>query len=514
MTHSTELPNGSKIDAAPGIGIQTRMPVLRSIPDLEEPLVRRETCRTLANARVVWANYDLIQRDFPDIDFARSLPRNVNLPHNSSPLSSDRPDIDAWLLHYAAIMSEGQLQSADTHEEIPVFGPARVAYRPPRYGRSVVLQLQDTWPDGAYPDADHRPQGLLDVKGCGVVAGRVPSQRLHRSGLLGLPTALGELATQLIVERIFEWLQLDIRGVGVYAILDLGFRMKMGGSLVPAGALLRQAHQRPLGNIERPDYGTEQYRIKLAIEFILRQFGVTSCAPVMRFRIWREDDKLHSSYAGRVDRLPSAALERFLARMSLQAPVDFDLVNVQLVRGATLVPFSAALVDFGQYDFIDDRFLKPLACFVRNRPMRWGGYIDNTSRYWMEPHREICVAETLAGWLRTPSWMSDWAGAAASADTTPLFVFGAELVRDMNLSSLTRRDLDTRISNFVKAATKKLDQPQNVPEVNGQPNPQPVKGALHPRVLNALAHVEGFLAQNALRWRDRPVSRSSAGAGL
>jgi hypothetical protein len=260
----------------------------------------------LANARVVWANYDLIQRDFADVDFAGSLPRDVNLPHdaNASPVSN-RPDIDAWLLRYAAVMSEAQLRYTNTSEEIPVFGPTRTAYRPPRYGRALVVQLTDTWPDCAYLDPDRRPQGLLDVKGCGVAAGQVPLLQLHRSGLLGLPIALCELVSQLIVERIFEHLGVDVHGLGIYAILDLGFRMKgEGGSLIPAGAIVRRAHQRPAGNIERPDYGTEQHRIKLAIEFMLRRFGVTSCAPVVRLRIWREGEDLRSSFLGSLDKIP------------------------------------------------------------------------------------------------------------------------------------------------------------------------------------------------------------------
>jgi hypothetical protein len=517
MTHRPELPSGSKIDVSPGVRSQPRSPVLRSIQDLDEPLVLSETCCTLANARVVWANYDLIQRDFANIDFAASLPRYVNLPHDPNALSSDRPDIDAWLLHYAAVMSEAQLHYADTNEQIPVFGPTRVAYRPPRYGRALVVQLRDTWPNCAYLDPNHRPQGLLDVKGCGVVAGQVPSLELHRSGLLGLPVALGELVTQLIIERIFEWLQVDVRGVGIYAILDLGFRMKIG-SLIPAGAIVRRAHQRPAGNLERPDYGTEQHRIKLAIEFMLRRFGVTSCAPVTRFRIWREGDDLRSSgcpYAGALDKIPSAALERFLARMSLQAPVEFDMINVQVVRGATLAPLSAVLVDFGQYDYADKRFVKPLACFVQNRPLHWGGFIDINSRYWIQPNPDISVDETLAGWVPTPSWIFKWAGVTSPAQTTDLFLFAAELVRDMTLRGLTRRELEKRICKFVETATRKLDQAQNMAEVKGldwrtvSPNPESVHGAMHAGVLDALAHVEGFLAQNALRWRCRSVSGSS-----
>jgi len=461
----------------------------------------------------VWGNYDLIQREFADVDFAASLPRDLNLPPNlNAPSQSDRPDIDAWLLHYAAVVSEAQLQYATTNEHIPVVGPTRVAYRPPRYGRALVVPLQDTWPNGAYLDPEHRPEGLFDVKGCGVAVGQVPSCQLHRSGLLALPIALGELVAQLVIERIFEYLQVDVRGVGIYAILDLGFLMKgRDGSLMPAGAIIRRAHQRPAGNIERPDYDTEPHRIKLALEFMLRRFGVTSCAPVTQFRIWREEDGLHCSYAGTLDRIPSAGLKRFLKKMSLQAPVDFDMTNVQLVRGATLTPLSAVLVDFGQFDFAIERFMNPLACFVQKRPMHWGGFIDSTSRYWVQPNPEISIDKTLAGGVPTPSWIPEWVGGTSPEQTNGLFLFAAELVRDLTLRGATRREIQNRICKIVESATQKLSQAPNIAEMRGRhrqtgaPNSESVNGVTDP-VEDALAHVDGFLAQNALRWACRTVS--------
>jgi hypothetical protein len=480
---------------------------------LDEPLIRSDSCRTLANARVVWADYDLIKRDFANVDFAASLPRDVNPPHGANaPPVSDRPDIDAWLLRYAAVMSETQLRYTNTSEEIPVFGPARTAYRPPRYGRALVVQLTDTWPDRAYSDPDRRPRGLLDVKGCGVAPGRVPLPQLHRSGLLGLPTALCELVSQLIMEKVFEYLEVDVRGVGLYAILDLGFRMKReGGTSVPAGALVRRAHQRPVGNIERPGYDTEPHRIKLAIEFMLRRLGVTSCAPVVRLRIWREGEDLRSSFLGVLDKIPSAGLERFLRAMSLQAPVEFDLINVQLVRGATLAPLSAVLVDFGQYELSVEQFVVPLASLVEKRPLTWGGFIDSNSPYWIQPNPQISLDENLVGATPTPSWIFEWAGMGSPAETSGLFVFAAELARDVTRAGLTRSALEKRISTFVASATRKLDHRAEGNDRDWRtalPNPETVGTATPAGLLDALAHVEGYLAQNKLRWQHR--SKASA----
>lgn len=518
MAPSPELTNGSDIGALPsGLGQPRRSPVLRSIPDLEEPLVQDDICFTLSNAQVLWANYDLIQHDFIDIDFASGFARSTDLPRNPSVLSTDRPDIDAWLLHYAAIISAGQLRQTDTNEPIPVCGPARVAYRPPRYGRALVVQLQDTWP-GTDFDKHHHALGLLDVKGCGVSAKQFPSVRLHRTGLLVLPFALAEIVAQLILERIFESLQVDIRGVGLYAILDLGFRTQVDGCWMPAAAIVRRAHQRPPGNIERPDYGMEQYRLKLAVEFMLRPFGVTSCSPATRFRIWCDRDQLHSSYSGRSDKIPSNALERFLARMSLRPPVEFDMIDVQLVRGATLSPLSADLVDFGQYDFASTAFINPLACSVQDRPLHWGGFIDRNSSCWVQPNPEISVNDILAGWVSTPAWLFDWLGPGFPMKTTPLFLFSAELARDMTLSGLTSRDIEKRICQFVESATSKLHLVQEVSvervQCTSPSNAECVPGTRHASVLDAFAHVEEFQAQNALRLRPQHVAPPSTIADL
>lgn len=506
MERAIELTNRDNIDSpSGGPGQQRPRLVLRSIAELEEPLVQSETCFTLANARVVWANYDLIQRDFADIDFASAIDSSKRPPSNSDALFSDRPDIDAWLLNYAAIMSEGQLRFTDTNEPIPVFGPARVAYRPPRYGRAMVVQLQDTWPD-AGSDTDHRASGLLDVKGCGAAGDPTSSARLYQSGLFELPFAFCEAVSQLILERIFERLQVDIRGVGVYAILDLGFRTKIEGCWMPAGAIVRRAHQRPPGNIDWPHYGTEEHRLKVAVEFMLRPFGVTSCARDARFRIWRDGDQLHSSYLGRSDRIPANMLERFLKRMSVRVPVDFDMINVQLVRGATLEPLSADLVDFGQFDFANQDFVNPMACFVEDRPLHWGGFIDRNSRYWVQPNPEISVNDILAGWVPTPAWIHEWAGSAFPATIGHLLLFTAELVRDITMGNLTRHDVDRRIGEFVETATSKLDNVKNkMPEQSGQGTPstnsESVPDAPQAQGFDALDRMEGFLAQNALRWR-------------
>jgi hypothetical protein len=424
--------------------------VLRSIGDLDENLIVGEACRTLANSRVVWANYDLIERDFSHVDFS------VYAPSERRATRGERPDIDAWLLKHAAIISEAQLQSNNANEDVPVVGPSRVAYRPPRYGRALVVQLSDTWPDAGHKE---RVQGLLDIKGCGVAFGRVPQRAFHQNGLLPFPEAFRELILQAIIERIFDHLRIDVRGIGIYAILELGFRKKVeGGTFIPAGAIIRRAHQRAHGNIERPNFGSEDYRVKLLLELLLRRFGITSCNPIGRLRIWRENGQLCASVGGVSDTIRPAVLERFLRSIGADAPTEFDIANVQLSRGASLAPLSADLVDFGHYYVGESAFVAPLATLVRNRPLNWGGFIDEKTDAWVQPDPAVALDFGLMGTIPTPPGIYEWLGMTPPPYTTGLSVFVTEIARDVNANLLAGRDLDARLRGYVDSATKNLNQ--------------------------------------------------------
>jgi len=367
-----------------------------------------------------------------------------------------------------------------------------------------VIQLQDTWGDGAYADANMRPHGLLDVKGSGVAPGRIPTPEMYRSGLIALPIALGELVTQRVVERIFESVGADVHGVGIYAILDLGFRMKsVSGALLPAAAVIRRAHQRAPGNDDRPAYASDEHRVKLILEFILRYFGVTSCGTT-GLQIWREVDGLHTAYAHRTDHISSASLERFLGKMSLSAPVDIEMLNVQITRRASLSPLSAVLVDFGQYHLGVGRFVKPIGSFVRTRPMHWGGFIDANSSCYIQPSPEFSLDTALAYGRPTPSWIPEWTGAPSPALTTGLFVFAAELVRDFTHGKLTRGGIERRIRDVVETTTRKISGPGETG--SGLNDSATDSGSRYARLRTAaMANVEGYFAQNALRWKRRPT---------
>ncbi len=148
--------------------------VPRNVFDLEDPHIRPESMLRVEGSRVVFADYALLRSDFPQL-------------RGATPAA-----IDHWLLHNAAVVSEPQAKQSTVNSPIRI-GDGRVtAFRPPLYGRAVVVAVDD-W-----------PEGLLDVKGCGVAPGMRPVNLAHANGLLALGEALANMAFREVMERIFR----------------------------------------------------------------------------------------------------------------------------------------------------------------------------------------------------------------------------------------------------------------------------------------------------------------------
>ncbi len=179
----------------------------------------------MPTARVVFANYALIRHDFPALRGASTTA------------------IDAWLVEHGAVISVGQA--------------------PPMYGRAVVMPV---------------PGGLLDVKGAGVETGVTPTRNWHQNGLLMLGAGIGSAGFQDLIHNVFRDARSELWCVPEYAILDLGFDVRlMDGGTEPACILLRRAHRRQRGGGDLPDAGSVEEQVKLEIELLLRQYGITSC---------------------------------------------------------------------------------------------------------------------------------------------------------------------------------------------------------------------------------------------
>jgi hypothetical protein len=216
--------------------------------------VQTERAYRVTTAQVVWADYDLIRKDFPHLSQA-----------------SDQA-VDDWLKKHA-IVSGAQAAQEEFNTKIAVDPNPIDAIRPNQYGRGLVLDTGD---------------GLLDIKGAGSNNPRYDWEDGDpRNGNMTLGEAIREQLFEEVESKIFIAEDADINVLRSYAIISPGFdvvhrnaqRQNLGTS--SAGMLFRQAHTRFTnpGAEHVADSGKyflwDQAR-SLKVEKILRKYGITS----------------------------------------------------------------------------------------------------------------------------------------------------------------------------------------------------------------------------------------------
>jgi hypothetical protein len=342
----------------------------RTLAELQQSSTQTETVLPVATARVVFANYDLLRHDFPQI-------LNESFTGN----------IDRWILENAAVVSQGQACQTRVNSLIQTRGEGVMAFRPPRYGRSVVRPVE----------LEPGVGGLLDVKGAGVAPGVIPRHGNASNGLLLLAKALAEATWQGLIEAIFRHAESQFYTLPVYAVLDLGFDVLLApetGLGVPAGALVRQAHRRVLGGNEMPKQDSSDHQILLEIELLLRHYGVTSEGEAI-FRFVETESGLRLLFRDAsvsiTDQVTLRALRDAVSSPGRMA-VALDGTNIQAAHPLGVPPVRALLVDFGQYE-VRRRFEDPLMSLVVDRPYFWGGLVRPEDPCFVQPRPELRVAE-------------------------------------------------------------------------------------------------------------------------
>ena len=115
--------------------------------------------------------------------------------------------------------------------------------------------------------------GLIDAKGMG---SQNPKQESHGNGLSTLGEAIREFTYEKLVKSIFCFSDSSFDTVGSYAVLAFDFKVKHNnGSFSPAGAILRQAHDR-YKHLKDKFYNFLPGKKAKEIELLLRTYGITS----------------------------------------------------------------------------------------------------------------------------------------------------------------------------------------------------------------------------------------------
>ncbi|MDX1500770.1 MAG: hypothetical protein R3325_00290 [Thermoanaerobaculia bacterium] len=375
-------------------------PLLRAPDHLEDGGLRKEKVLRLEGARVVFADYGLLQHDFPHLRDRRLLEGHPRLRRLD--IAARRGEIrkllDIWLLRHAAVISRSQAGQTRVNTPIETGGPA-LAYRPTRYGRALVRSVPGAGGRGA--------GGLLDLKGTGVGPNARPSLAgAHTNGLHYLGCAFLDMVAQWVIDEIFHRALPDLASVPTYAVLDTGFDMKWRpdpSQSSPAAIQVRRAHRRAVKAIELPTLGSELQALYLEIELLLRNYGITSSTPGTTLALKESDGKLEVRYAGTVKKkLRDEQIEelRRVGRTS-GGPRQFDGVNIQIARQSDDDPARAQLVDFGHYKF-HERFENPLLSLVRGQTMKWGGAIWPEDPDFVRPDDRLRVPAPFTA--RKKSW--------------------------------------------------------------------------------------------------------------
>ena len=143
--------------------------ILTSVDDFGEQFIQAEKFCRLSAARVMFADYALIVRDF--------APR---FGKRESPIDdAKRAAIDDFLIDHSGVISIPQARQTVTNTRIPIERGHKLGYRLPYYGRAAVMQVS-------------HPPRLLDIKGCGVQPGGTPVKESHSTGLLLASDAIHE----------------------------------------------------------------------------------------------------------------------------------------------------------------------------------------------------------------------------------------------------------------------------------------------------------------------------------
>lgn len=439
-------------------------PLLRHIDELDDPGVASEEALRLADARVLFADHALLQHDFPQLRPEALVQRHPWLAGLSE---HDRHReagklIEQWLLRNAGFISANQVKQARVNTPIRTTGERVTAYRPPRYGRSIVVSVHGNHsllpPDSPWLD---EPDGLLDLKGAGVSPQAVPRQQSHSNGLFYLGRALADLVFQWVIDEVFRRAVPYFWTVPVYGVLDLGFDVKRrdvpgATPTTPAGMLIRRAHRRFPGGVELPRSGSDQERLMFQIEMLLRHYGITSSNDGTWLELAMDDGRLKVSYGGEpATDLSERQLEviRRLSRIGT-SPLVFEGINIQMVRDYSYTPQHAQLFDFGQYR-IRPSFDNPVMSLVRNRVLRWGSAMWPGDPHFVQPHPDLAIS--YERWGRIDDWKEIEPIENipfGEIDSTPIMAMAYNLTRRYRAGKLSGQEVRSELEALVSAMTE------------------------------------------------------------
>jgi len=409
----------------------------KEIEDFEPTRLEPETVYRLPAARLVFADHDLLQHDFPSLH--------------------DDALIDDWLITNAAFISAGQRNQSLVNTPIAISDEQTVAFRPPHYGRALIFSLAENRRSGIGTETD-AVTGLLDVKGTGVALRAIPKLAPHANGLMMLGEAIREVITEKILNRIFQHSQSGYRAVPCYGVIDTGFDIKQAdGTRIPAGMLVRRAHLRPTFRLGTKESSSPLVDLELDIELLLRRYGVTSIGVATIIEIADSDGETTIKYGCTPLQFKGDDLNRIKAAANFTGGRKrLEGVNIQFTKEAEANPDCAQIIDFGGF-FVKESFANPIVSLVGDRLLRLGEMISPCDSRFVQPDEKIRLPQSLWGETgRIWGYEASEAELAAFVMDNPK-ILAFNLAREFREQKLSGEEVRSKIELFLNASIAHWD---------------------------------------------------------
>jgi hypothetical protein len=203
-----------------------------------------------------------------------------------------------------------------------------------------------------------------------------------------------------LVAAAFQHAGAPHRVLPAYAVIDTGFdEFELHADVRrPAGILVRAAHYRNVAT-DLPKSGSAVQRAVAEAEFVLRQYGLTSCVTSPWLEIRRHATGLELRRWGQRDPgYPPDRLARLHERLGGGDRLEFDGINMQYTDHFEWRDGGIELIDL--HYAIRPVFDLALVTTVSDREFGWGGHIRPDHPKFVQPNPELLCDP--ARWAKRP----------------------------------------------------------------------------------------------------------------